>query len=403
MATLKPRPVAGATALVLSVAAVGCSAGETVATVERTDSAGVELILSTAPAWAEGEGWSVPAAPVLEMGVLEGDPDQMFSGQVVVSRLADGRIVVGDGSDRIRFYAPDGTLEGSTGRSGEGPGEFGSISGIHRGPNDSLYVVDAGLTRVSVHDPDGTWVRLVTLAPAEGAYGARTVGVALPRLVATGPTRGFRISDMGPHRDTLRLHLYDLDGGYDRRIHLEPAAMRWGILVQGIVDWPYQPFAVDPFVAVSGGMIYLGSGRDPEIRVWSSDGALRRVIRWAADRAPVDDALKAEYRAVRAARTSSGSLDALTELFLRETDYPEELPVADRMIVDTEGNIWLRTYTFREEPRAWTVLDAAGTLLGSVDLPDGFEPRWIEDEEILGVHHDELGVARVQLLRIVKD
>lgn len=43
------------------------------------DSAGVEIVESTLPAWGEGEGWRVLPEPTLRIGVVDGDPAYQFN------------------------------------------------------------------------------------------------------------------------------------------------------------------------------------------------------------------------------------------------------------------------------------------------------------------------------------
>lgn len=387
--------------LTLAIACTDTSSQESSAT--PSDSARVEVVRSQSPTWRAGEEWTVAENPVVDIGKLDGPDADLFSGRVAAAWKPDGDIVVGDGSSRLRFLSPEGELEKIVGRSGQGPGEFLSIQSVHVGPDDSLYVVDGGGDRVSVHTPDGAFVRIVTLEPAEGSVHAWPIGVAGSHIVAAGGSVSFTPAKLGPQRDTTRLHLYDAQGTYLARIAVEPAAMRWAFSSGGMLDWPYQPFTVDPFMVVGGGRIYMSSGRDPEIRVWDDAGELVREIRWTPERRPVDASVKAELRAAEAARTSTGELAPRREAFLRETDYPDELPLADRMVVASDGSLWLRSYSFRDEPRPWMVFDPSGVLLGSVSMPAGLDPRVIHDDEILGVHRDDLGVARVRVHRILRE
>ena len=104
----------------LSSIAIGCEAGDAPApdVFSVTDSAGIEIVESTTPAW-EGDGWRVSDTPSVVIGRVEGDERYLFgwinwkNGGVV---LRDGRIAVLDGrSALIRMYSP----RESTSRTGE--------------------------------------------------------------------------------------------------------------------------------------------------------------------------------------------------------------------------------------------------------------------------------------------
>src|SRR5690606_40490405 len=54
----------------------------------------------------------------------EDDPDAMFQSIATAFRLHDGRLIVADGSTRrLAIYDQSGTVLGSWGRTGAGPGE----------------------------------------------------------------------------------------------------------------------------------------------------------------------------------------------------------------------------------------------------------------------------------------
>ncbi len=125
------------------------------------DSAGVQIIESTAPAWPTGEGWTVGGEPALHIGVIEGPDEYQF---MVVTGVfeVDGRIVVGDWSGEIRFYDDAGTFLGAFGREGQGPGEFGQLAWVRPFRVDSIFTWDQRGRRVSVFDRDGNFARSLT-------------------------------------------------------------------------------------------------------------------------------------------------------------------------------------------------------------------------------------------------
>ena len=47
-------------------------------TTSVTDSAGVRIVESSAPAWSAGAGWRVGAEPILTIGEVSGDLDYLF-------------------------------------------------------------------------------------------------------------------------------------------------------------------------------------------------------------------------------------------------------------------------------------------------------------------------------------
>src|SRR5690606_5816123 len=96
------------------------------------DSAGVRVVRNLAPAWSGSaeDAWSLSLEPILEIGVLEGDPAYMFSQMRGPRRLSDGSIVVLDGAtSEVRIFDAEGRHLRTFGRKGQGPGEFQVAAG----------------------------------------------------------------------------------------------------------------------------------------------------------------------------------------------------------------------------------------------------------------------------------
>lgn len=74
----------------------------------------------------------------------------------------DFYVADGYGNARIHRYGPDGTLRGSWGGPGNGPGHFGIPHGIATDREGSLYVADRENDRIQVFAPDGRFVREIT-------------------------------------------------------------------------------------------------------------------------------------------------------------------------------------------------------------------------------------------------
>ena len=105
---------------------IGCS-GEPVSLAVESftvrDSAGIEIVSSLQPLWDDGQVWQIEENPLLEIGLLEGDPHKMFT-IPWPTRMSDGRILVAELVEReLRMFTPQGEWLWTYGREGEGPGE----------------------------------------------------------------------------------------------------------------------------------------------------------------------------------------------------------------------------------------------------------------------------------------
>ena len=161
--------------------------------------------------------WTLSAEPVVQIGVVEGDPRYQLFDAVSSALLDDGRIaVLNAGSHELRFYGADGRFLAAVGRKGGGPGEFAAPGRLYRVGRDSLMIYDRGNTRFSIHTLDGTFVRTEPAVhnrlfaydewlynrhwidgPALGR-GRAPVRAAVDRLPPPDPGTGFRYVKVSP-------------------------------------------------------------------------------------------------------------------------------------------------------------------------------------------------------------
>ena len=128
------------------------------------ESAGIQIVESTAPVCEEGAGWRVVPKPILTIGVLDGPEKYQLFRAISGLRTSRGEIVVANaGSLELRFYDLEGTYLRAAGREGGGPGEFADMGEIWRFGPDSLVRSDFGNNRLSVHGIDGSFGRTMRL------------------------------------------------------------------------------------------------------------------------------------------------------------------------------------------------------------------------------------------------
>ena len=135
---------AAATTVLLATAA--CDPTRAPIHTRHTDSAGIPIATAVTPLWGPGDGWTVEAEPLVEIGSVSGAPEYQFADVVAVVRLSNGDIVVADrGASELRSFDNEGVFIWSAGREGEGPGEFRSLEFLGAKAGDSLVAYDAAL------------------------------------------------------------------------------------------------------------------------------------------------------------------------------------------------------------------------------------------------------------------
>lgn len=396
-------------AAALVVAACGEGRSRASSDVVRRDSAGVETVHSHAPAWSEAERWRVETDdPLLEVGSASGPADQELYQVRGLARMSDGRWVVANGgTNELRFYSPDGDLVARAGSQGEGPGEFRRLSGLARLPGDSLLAWDGAVPRVSIFDSAGNLARSFRLEdpPADFERASElSVSRAFPvggfrngSLLARGlqlPT-GDEPSD-GLTTPTRAYFLYAPDGAYRSLLATYPDAERWMRVTESTIEIRTLPFTVNPLQAVAAERWYFGGADRYEIAVHGPDGALSRLIRRRHQIRDVSEADQETYVTDRLEGVDDPDARAELRNSLGDTPFPSTFPAFADLAVSRTGHLWVQGYRKPgEAPPPWSVFDPDGRWLGDVQLPESFDPMWIDEEVVAGVWEDELEVEHL--------
>jgi len=378
----------------------------------RRDSLGVEIVENAGAAWPAGLGWSLSAAPLVTIGVEEGDSNYVLDRVVAAVRLSDGRIVVANGlSNQLRYFDTAGRFLRTVGRKGQGPGEFNGLSWVGRLGGDSLLVWDRANARVSVVGPDGTFVRSFPIrrpGPASLTM-SPTVLELLPGGELLASVRSATPPSPGLSRDSTLYLRYGLDGlpadtigrFPDREYYTEMSRRADGV-VAGISRSPV-PFTVAPSVAAAPEGLYFGVGATYEIGLYSGNGALKRIIRVARPSVPLTADRIAEYRAQRLAAAPNEEVRRFQERALEQMPFPQRAPAYSGFVVDEERNLWVLDYASRgDSVRQLTVFNPKGALLGAVRTPERFRPTQIGADFVLGVWWGPDDVQDVRMYGLIK-
>lgn len=391
-------------ALALAAAACGGADARVAPTSTVRDSAGIHIAESTAPLWAEGERWRLAAEPALEIGMADGPAHYLLSQVRDVRRLDDGSILLVNGaSAELRLYAADGAFVRAVGGEGEGPGEFRSPDWVNVIAGDSLLVYDRQLRRLSLMSPDLGFVRSVNLpgTPQSGfprAIGAFTDGTILVGIeqAPEGPSRpGVRRNPIAYVRLSPTAELLDT-------LAVMPGEEMMTTDTEAFILFMPVLFGRSTMAASHGGRAYLGSNDSYEIRAHGRDGRLESIVRRLGEPQPVPPGAR-EERMRAMSEGEDERLGGMLEEAFGQMPAPETLPAYASFLPDDAGNLWVQAMRPTEDsPYVWTVFDAEGRLLGTIELPPRFAPRHIGSDFVLGVVRDELDVERVQLYPLEK-
>jgi hypothetical protein len=383
-----------------------CGAGDASMPVATTrDSAGVAIIENVFPDSAAVHWWSLVQPPELDIGSEEAEEAYSVYQVTDALRLADGRIVVAaGGSGDIRYYAADGTHLHTSGRRGDGPGEFQRPQRLIVLPPDSVLVVDRA--RTTVLDSAGAHVR--DFVPGGAGTRVNVVGrLENGRLVGAGSAVIGESITSGFHRSEIAFLTLTPSGevvdtmvnvpGSERTIHVEGQG---GTIESIMVIAP--PFAKNTVYAAAGDALVVATQESPEIRVFGADGALRRIIRTGIPMPAVtEDHLAAVFERQREAMPAERRAQMVTR-----PEWPDAgkvVPPFDSIEIDDAGNFWFADYDdLIRTPGTWSVHDPEGRLIARVRMPERFQPMHIGTDFVLGVERDELDVEHIRLHRLLR-
>ncbi len=368
---------------------------------EIRDSAGIVIVENARPADGSRLGWRIGPEPAVSIGVLEGEEPYMLNWAFNPVRLSDGRIVVANfGTQEVRMFDASGTHLATWGGSGEGPGEFRSLTRVASWPGDSIVAWYSTGLGLSVFDSNGDYGRSFTLQSGQDTIWLR------PRAVAARRD-GTILSIMDPEgADTAEVEIWDGEGA----------------LVGSLGRHPSKPFIVttnergqrelsgiaysrELVTGLWGDLIVVSPTTSYEIRAFRADGTLARIVRREhVLRAPAEADLEPWIEEQVGMVASSpglpeGLIDRMRQA-LQSTSLAETFPAFSAILPDAAGNLWVREYDFPREERPtplWTVFDPEGRVLGFVETPTGLRITQIGEDYILGHVEDALGVESIQL------
>ncbi len=392
--------------LTLAALCSGCAEQAATRAVTTTvrDSAGITLVENRIDTARARGGWALGEAPILTIGGLDVPESQQLFQVSGARRLADGRIAVVDGgSAEVRVYDRRGALVHAHGRKGEGPGEYQSprLAGV-LGP-DTLVVYDSRLRRVSLLNPDAGFVRSF-LVGTEGGGFPLAIGVTDEGGLAIGGGMFFS-SDQGfPSgrvRPNSRYVILSPDGSIRGDFGDVPAADMFARSSGGMFQAASLPFGRRTAAAVGHDAFWLGTGDAWEVRGYTLDAELVRIVRFVRPQPRVTDALRNAYLAEQLADVD----DAGEARQLRERHAampsPELVPPYEHFAVDAVEHLWIGEYLLPDQvARTYTIVDPEGRATGRLTMPERTLPLDIGTDYVLGLTRDELDVERLTLWRL---
>ncbi len=371
------------------------------------DSAGVRLVENGRPAWTASEQLSLAETPQLVIGDTT-DSVTRFRQLRGVMRLTDGRIAVVDGGSlQLRLFSSDGRFLSASAGRGDAPGQLLSIGFVRRLRGDTI-AISSGFATLSLYTSGGAFVR--TTSPLGATDGPPTNRLLLLEVLGNGRRVGAALPRPVPRPigsrwvDSIALKLLAPSGEIGDALgtfpYLEFEQVRTG---------PMPPWLSTIGVFAGGDdHFYAGFGDRYTIRMYTSDGALRSVIRRVWTPVPITPEEWEEWVVAWSTlwvREQGAARDSAVAA-VRRAPYAEVLPAFSAFLVDRTGRLWVRAAHWQDAigagsltdmpavPSQWSVFDSDGRWLGDVEMPADFQPYEIGPDYVAGKAHRD-GVNQV--------
>ena len=314
--------------------------------------------------------------------------------------LADGTLaVVNSGSQDILFYNQQGDLQSVVGGEGDGPEEFRFPAWVRALPGDSLLVFDSRLRRLSVISPER---RIARSARLEGSLlNANLVGVLDNGRVVIGNLTIVPPASSEPQVSDTELLLFDVEGVRVGKVGDFPAGRFVLRGERGLANVVFDPFTT---FAVIGTEIWVGTGRDYEVRMVDGGGETTRIARWWGPDRTVTAADRERWadERVSSARTPEERERAREDA--SQAVFADHRAAYGLLWAARNGDLWIREFQpWPSDSLRWLVLDSAGRPKAHVRTPSRLRVFDVLDDWIAGVVDDDFDVTHVVLYQLVKE
>lgn len=308
----------------------------------------------------------------------------------------------------MAIYDSSGSFLKSVGRGGGGPGGFAGLGWVRQLRGDTLRAWDFRNRRLPLFTSDGTYVRSVPLRSAQSGvltvHGAWSDGSL---LASHGVEADADLPREQVARESLMYVRYGSDGATADTLGWYPGnefyqvASREGSLIRTVAV--AVPFMRSPHVALSPRGFYFGTGESYSIGRYNRDGVLEVVVRSGLGNRPVTSRVEERYQEEIISAIGNPNVRRTQQRAWTELGFPRTMPAFGSLVVDVEGNLWVRDDAAPGETTpAWQVFNSRGLWLGSVAGVPEFTPSHNGADFAIGIRVDELGAEYVHMHSLVK-
>jgi len=392
---------------VLTALLTACGNSASPVTSTTTDSAGVRITTSSAPAFTEATRWTVDTTPIVDIG-SDTDTTAQFD-DVPAALLVGDTIIVADGSDLVlRYFDLRGNALKTVGRKGAGPGEYENIRTLERA-GDSLLIHDAQQERATLLHTSGSFGRTFRVQrDAKGGTWSVPIGRWRDgRFLLAGQSGVSSAMPVGPVSRTFAVMRYGASGAFDTLLKEAPGGETVAITSRRFVSDLEPPYARHTIARFHPDGFWLGTADAARIDRFDRNGRLAASLRWSAPDVRISPSEQDDWRTDRRAGIASMSgefaeLKAAIDQAVGLVDFPASRPPYRTFLVN-DTHLWVQrvpAWSAQNVATEWDVFDANGAWLGLVNMPARVVPLDIAGDRIVALWRDDNDVPHVRVYRV---
>jgi hypothetical protein len=139
-----------------------------------------------------------------------------------------------------------------------------------------------------------------------------------------------------------------------------------------------------------------------EVFHFSPEGDLSKSLHVERDPIPVDDGVRARYVAAETEGVEDPERREEIRARWANAITSDAIPMLGRVLVDTNERTWVQEFipSFEEADPTWWIFADSGEVVARTQIPRSFVPSHIDENSVLGIFTDSLGVPYVQIREI---
>lgn len=232
------------------------------------------------PAYKKGMKMRMVFEEELSIGAAEGDENYMFGSQVYLNADDEGHFYVTDWDRKaVKKYDSDGRYLKSIGGEGQGPGEFQNITKVMFDFEGNIYLNDVAQYRISFLSKEGNYLRQIKVPSSFEMVTINSKGFFIAQITDIKEEEFNQKSDrviglfdnkFNLVKEFIRIH--EVFRGLSRRDENSIAEF----FANHLSDTAFKPDV--SYVLDKKDFIYLGYPENYEIKVYSPEGKLIKII-----------------------------------------------------------------------------------------------------------------------------